>query len=55
MQALDPHVGTGELDFITHLGQFMPMRVIGMLLGIPEQDQTAIRGRRRRQSQSSRG
>ncbi|MGA9855302.1 MAG: cytochrome P450 [Gammaproteobacteria bacterium] len=45
MQALDPHVGTGELDFITHLGQFMPMRVIGMLLGIPEQDQTAIRER----------
>jgi cytochrome P450 len=44
-EALDPLVGTGELDFITHLGKFMPMRVIGMLLGIPEQDQTAIRDR----------
>ena len=44
-EALDPHVGTGELDFITHLGKFMPMRVIGMLLGIPEEDQAAIRDR----------
>ena len=44
-QALDPHIGTGELDFITDLGKFMPMRVIGMLLGIPEEDQTAIRDR----------
>ena len=44
-QALDPHVGTGELDFITHLGQVMPIRVIGMLLGIPEEDQDAIRER----------
>jgi cytochrome P450 len=44
-EALDPFVGTGELDFITHLGKFMPMRVIGMLLGIPEEDQTAIRDR----------
>ncbi len=44
-QALDPHVGAGEFDFITHLGKIMPMRVIGMLLGIPEEDQTAIRDR----------
>ena len=44
-QALDPHVGTGEIDFITHLGKFMPMRVIGMLLGIPEEDQATIRDR----------
>ena len=44
-QALDPLVGTGELDFITDLGRFMPMRVIGMLLGIPEADQEAIRDR----------
>lgn len=27
------------------LGQWMPMRVIGMLLGIPEEHQTAIRER----------
>ena len=44
-EALDPLVGTGELDFIADLGKFMPMRVIGMLLGIPEEDQAAIRDR----------
>ena len=44
-EALDPHVGTGELDFITHLGKQMPMKVIGMLLGIPEEDQATIRDR----------
>ena len=30
-------------DFVADLGAQMPMRVIGMLLGIPEQDQEAIR------------
>jgi len=40
---LDPLVGAGEFDFVRDLGAFMPMRVIGMLLGIPEQDQEAIR------------
>ncbi len=44
-QVLDPLVGAGEFDFIENLGAFMPMRVIGMLLGIPEEDQTAIRDR----------
>jgi cytochrome P450 len=42
-QALDPLVGSGELDFIADLGAQMPMRTIGMLLGIPESDQVAIR------------
>ena len=42
---LDPLVGSGSFDFIANLGKFMPMRVIGMLLGIPEQDQEAIRDR----------
>ena len=42
-RALDPHVGTGGFDFIHHLGAEMPMRTIGMLLGIPEADQEAIR------------
>jgi cytochrome P450 len=42
-RSLDPHVGTGGFDFIHHLGAEMPMRTIGMLLGIPEQDQEAIR------------
>jgi cytochrome P450 len=42
-RCLDPLVGTGGFDFIRDLGAQMPMRVIGMLLGIPEQDQEAIR------------
>lgn len=37
-KALDPLVEGGEFNFIEHLGKEMPMRVIGMLLGIPEQD-----------------
>lgn len=41
--ALDPKVGTGGFNFIDDLGAQMPMRTIGMLLGIPEQDQEAIR------------
>ncbi|HTU38350.1 MAG TPA: cytochrome P450 [Acidimicrobiales bacterium] len=42
-EVLDPLVGTGSFDFVGDLGKFMPMRVIGMLLGIPEEDQEAIR------------
>jgi len=42
-RSLDPLVGTGGFDFIADLGAQMPMRVIGMLLGIPEQDQEAVR------------
>jgi cytochrome P450 len=41
--ALDPLVGVGSFDFVGDLGSKMPMRVIGMLLGIPEQDQQAVR------------
>ena len=44
-RSLDPLVGTGRFDFIHDLGAEMPMRVIGMLLGIPEEDQEAIRDR----------
>jgi cytochrome P450 len=42
-RSLDPLVGAGGFDFIADLGAQMPMRTIGMLLGIPEQDQEAIR------------
>jgi cytochrome P450 len=42
---LDPLVGSGRFDFIHDLGAQMPMRTIGMLLGIPESDQEAIRDR----------
>jgi cytochrome P450 len=44
-RCLDPLVGTGGFDFIGDLGAQMPMRTIGMLLGIPEQDQEALRDR----------
>src|SRR3954453_15499492 len=43
--SLDPLVGAGGFDFIGDLGAQMPMRTIGMLLGIPEQDQEALRDR----------
>ena len=41
--ALDPLVGCGRFDLIADFGAQMPMRVIGMLLGIPEEDQESIR------------
>jgi cytochrome P450 len=41
--SLDPLIGAGRFDFVADLGAQMPMRVISMLLGIPEQDQEAIR------------
>jgi cytochrome P450 len=40
---LDPLVGSGRIDFIRDLGAQMPMKTIGMLLGIPESDQESIR------------
>jgi cytochrome P450 len=42
---LDPLVGTDRFDFVKDLGREMPTRVIGMLLGVPESDQTVIRDR----------
>jgi cytochrome P450 len=45
VRCLDPHVGTGSVDFIADLGAQMPMRTIGYLLGIPEADQEGIRDR----------
>jgi cytochrome P450 len=42
---LDPLVGSSGFDIITELATMLPMRVIGMLLGIPEQDQAAIRNK----------
>lgn len=42
-QCLDPLKDAEKFDFIKDLGADLAMRVIGMLLGIPEQDQAAIR------------
>lgn len=41
-RCLDPLTGTDKFDFVTDLGAQMPMRVIGMLLGIPEADQRRV-------------
>jgi cytochrome P450 len=45
VRALDPLVGSDGFDIIDELARVMPMRVIGMLLGIPEQDQVAVRNK----------
>ena len=44
-RSLDPLVDVGGFDFVSDLGAQMPMRTIGMLLGIPEDDQEEIRDR----------
>ncbi len=44
-EALDPIVGSSRFDFVADLGRQMPMRVIGMLLGIPVEDQAKVRDR----------
>ncbi len=40
---LDPLVGSSGFDIIAELASMLPMKVISMLLGIPEQDQVAVR------------
>lgn len=44
-RSLDPLVGSGGFDVIADLGAQVPMRTIGMLLGIPDSDQAALRDR----------
>ena len=41
-RTLDGLVGADGFDFVADLGAIVPMRVIGMMLGIPEADQDAI-------------
>jgi cytochrome P450 len=43
VRCLDPMVGTDSFDIIAELASMMPMRVIGMLLGIPEDEQIGVR------------
>jgi cytochrome P450 len=42
-RSLDPLIGTDRFDFVADLGAQMPMRVIGTLLGVPEEYQEAAR------------
>ncbi|MCV7283443.1 cytochrome P450 [Mycolicibacterium flavescens] len=41
-RCLDPLADSDKFDFVNDLGAQMPMRVIGMLLGIPEEDQRRV-------------
>jgi cytochrome P450 len=43
VRCLDPLVGEQRFDLIEQLGLEMPMRVIGWLMGIPEEGQAAFR------------
>ncbi|MGB6205448.1 cytochrome P450 [Mycobacterium sp.] len=43
IRCLNPLVGSGGFDIIAELASMMPMRVIGMLLGIPESEQISVR------------
>ena len=45
VRCLDALAGSEGFDMIADLGAQVPMRTIGMLLGIPEADQVAIRDR----------
>jgi len=40
---LDPIVGSDRFDFVQDLGAELPMRTIGMLVGIPDADQPSVR------------
>jgi cytochrome P450 len=42
-RTLDPLVGSGGFDFVKDYAEIVSSRVIGMLLGIPEADQIAVR------------
>jgi len=44
-RSLDPLLGSGRFDFVADLAAQLPMRVISMLLGIPDSDQQAVRDR----------
>jgi cytochrome P450 len=41
-RCLDPLIGSSDFDFVKHLGSVMPMRVVGMLFGIPEHYQRLV-------------
>src|SRR5881227_3083520 len=41
-------VGSGRFDFVLDLGNQLPMRAIGMLVGIPDSDQPTLRDKAQR-------
>jgi cytochrome P450 len=44
-RTLDPLVGSGGFDFVKDYAEIVSSRVIGLMLGIPEEDQLAVRER----------
>ncbi len=44
-RCMDPLVGSSGFDVVEEIGRVVPMQVISKLLGIPEQDQEAVRAR----------
>src|SRR6201999_1895169 len=54
-ESLDPLEGTGHFDFVADLGAQMPMKTISTLMGIPQDDQEAIRDRANAQLRTEAG
>jgi cytochrome P450 len=48
VSCLDPLEGSDRFDFVQDLGAELPMRTIGMLVGIPDADQPAVRAQAHR-------
>lgn len=53
--SLDPLIGGDSFDFVADLGAQMPMKVIGMLLGVPDEYQEAARDRANNQMRTEAG
>lgn len=44
VKLLEPHLAKGRIDFVHDLACYLPMDVISELVGIPAEDQDAVRG-----------
>jgi cytochrome P450 len=53
--SLDPLAGGDRFDFVLDLGAELPMRTIGMLAGIPDAEQPAVRAHARRNLRNTPG
>ncbi|MDT5140618.1 MAG: hypothetical protein QOD58_4880 [Mycobacterium sp.] len=54
-RCLDPLIGGDRLDFVKDLGAIMPMRVVGMLFGIPEDYQSRVQEHADKHVRTNRG
>ena len=54
-KCLDPLIGGDHVDFVKHLGAVMPLRVVGMLFGIPENYQQRVQDDGDRHVRTERG